>query len=288
MNYTIYKAQNNSNPIYTLMGFLFIFIISIFLGWLYSLTNLIPIIYLNFLPTIGLGLAIALSIQTAGKLFKITTRKMRFYLTIFSLIIVYYSHWVAFILFIVTGSIPNLMEFINYFFYPQNFFSTIAEINKIGAWSFGTMNTPVNGMILTIVWIIEALIIFFIAIRYTLIFPENPFSEKFNKWYTKLTLDYDFDSFYTEEKIIANLKEQGIELILNTEKGLAYKHSKVSIFYLKNEENQYLSIDNIFIEVRNKSKRNITPMLSPTKITNQDAQKLIAKFGTKKAFYFDF
>ncbi|MBJ2176135.1 hypothetical protein JBL43_17925 [Aureibaculum sp. A20] len=288
MNFSKYEAQNHSNPTSAILGFFFIFLISVFLGWLYNLTYLIPIIYFNFFITVGLGFTVAFSIQITGKIFKITTRTRRLYLTLFSLIIVYYSHWIAFILFTLSGSIPNLNEFTSYFFYPNNFFSIIAEINKYGTWSLGSMDAPVNGLILTAIWIVEALIIFFIAIRYTLLFPENPYSLKFNNWYTKLTLDFDFNSFYTEEKIIANLKEQGIDLISNAEKGLAYKHSKVSIFFLKNEENQYLSIDNIFIEVRNKSKKTITPMLSPIKITNTDAQLLITKFGTKKAFYFDF
>ncbi|QCX37087.1 hypothetical protein FF125_01025 [Aureibaculum algae] len=288
MNFSKYKANNQSNPTSAILGFLFIFLISVFLGWLYNLTYLIPIIYFNVVITIALGFAVAFSVQIAGKIFKITTRARRHYLTIFSLITVYYSHWIAFILFTTTGSIPNASEFISYFFYPNNFFLIIGEINTYGTWSFGTMEAPVNGLILTAIWLIEAIIIFFIAIRYTLLFPENPYSEKFNKWYPKLTLDYDFNSFYSEDKIITNLKEQGIDIISNAEKGLAYKHSKISIFFLKNEENQYLSIDNIFIEVRNKSKKTITPMLSPIKITNTDAQQLITKFGTKKAFYFDF
>lgn len=289
MLYTKYLPKSESGLINILLSLILMFIIAAFLGWLYNLNTFIPIVYFNFLFTIGFGFAIAFSTQIIGKFLKIKKRKTRLYIAIFGALIAYYSSWIAFILFMVLGSFPNLNDFFSYFIYPLNFFNIIAEMNRYGTWGIGFIRDAyVNGYPLTVVWIVEAFIIFFIPIAYTYKFPENPYSEKKNKWYNKLLLNYEFASVYSENRFLENLKQNGIELILNMERGLPYKYAAFSIFFLEGEDNQYLSIDNIFIEVRNKSKKNVTPILTPIKISNEEAKKLISKFGTKKEFFLDF
>ncbi len=288
MNYTKYKLEGSSNPINIGFALILCLILSLFLGWLYNLTFLIPIIYFNVLITVGFGFVLAISLQIITKLLKIRERKTRIYLIIFSTVIAYYSHWIAYIIHITSQKIPNFFEFLNYWIYPQNFFLIVTEINIYGTWSFGFSNILVTGTVLTIIWIVEALIIFFIGINYTIRFPENPFSEKLNKWYPKLTLEYDFASVYSKEKFISNLKENGIDLLLDMDKGFANKFSSISVFYLEAEANQYLTIDTIYIEVRNKAKKNITNVLGPIKISTSEAKSLISKFGTKKEFFLDF
>ena len=255
MNYTKYRPEGSFNLVNIGFAFILCLILSLFLGWLYNLTFLIPIIYFNVLITIGFGFVLAISLQIIAKLLKIRERKTRIYLVIFSTIIAYYSHWIAYILYITSQKIPTLFEFFSYWTYPRNFFLIIDEINTYGTWSFGFSNIPVNGIVLTIIWIVEALIIFFIAINYILKFPENPFSEKLNKWYPKLTLEYDFAPMYSQKKFLSNFKESRINLFLDMDKGLANKFASVSIFYLEGENNQYLAIDTIFIEVRNNAKK---------------------------------
>ena len=288
MNYPKYTPEGNTPPINIVIASVLCLSLSMFLGWLYNLTFLIPIIYFNVLLTVGFGFVLAISLQIIAKFLKIRERKTRIYLIIFSTIIAYYSHWIAYIIYIVTEKIPTLSNFLSYWIYPQKFFLIIAEINTFGTWSIGFSGAIVNGWVLTIIWIAEAFIIFFIAISYTVKFPENPFSEKLNKWYPKLTLEYDFASVYSKKTFIADLKEKGIDIILTMEKGLAYKYARISIFYLEEESSQYLSIDNIYIEVNNKAKKNINSVIEPIKISTGDAKKLISKFGTKKEFFLDF
>ncbi len=283
-----YKPIGNSNPINIGLAFVICLLLSLFLGWLYSLTALIPIIYFNWFITIGFGFVMAISIQIIAKLLKIRERKLRIYLIVFSLIIAYYSHWIAYLLILGLQKIPTIFEFLNYWIYPNFFFSNISELNRIGAWSIGVSNLFVKGYVLTIIWIIEALILFFIGIRYTNKFPENPFSVMLNKWYPKFTIDYNFAAVYSKNKIISNLKESGIDLIFDMDKGLANKFTNISIFYLEGEAKQYLSIDTIGVNARNGSSKNITSVLKPIEISTIEAKNLMSKFGTKKEFFLDF
>jgi len=257
MNYTKYQLEGKSNPVNLAITVGVVAVLSMFLGWLYNLIFAAPfmLIYFNFIVSIVLGFTIAISLQILSKLLKIRERKTRLILVLLMLLIFLYSHWIAYVLQLAYGTIPSISEFLNYWIYPQNFFATIVDINTNGTWSFGSSNIPVRGVVLTLIWITEAFIIFFLAINYTLKFPENPFSEKQNKWYPKLTLDFHFNSFYSEDLFLKTLKENGIDLILNSDKGLAYKYAEVSVFHLPHENHQYLSINNIFIEVKNKSKK---------------------------------
>lgn len=287
MKYLQYKVQGVSNPLNIGLAFVVGAIISILLGWLYNLNIYIPIIYFNFILTIGLGIVTAFCVQILSKILNIREKKTRLILVIFMLIVAYYSQWIAFVLNIVNESFPSITEYLSYWVFPQNLFTIIGEINKYGTWGFGLSGTNlVNDITLTLVWIGELLIIFFIGIRYILNFPENPFSETQNKWFSKLILDREFAAFYSKDVFMEKLNKDGIDIILNAEKGFANKYSEISIFHLPKENFQYLSVDTVTIDKNSKKETN--PVVTPIKITNDEAKQLMDKFGTKKAFFLDF
>jgi len=289
MKYTKYQLEGKSNPINVTIAASIGIILSIFLGWLYNLTFLIPIIYFNFIITIGFGFVIAFCVQTIAKLLKIRERKTRLILVLLMLIVAYYSHWIAYILYITSEKIPSISTFLSYLVYPQNFFAIIEEINRYGTWSFGfSSNIPVKGMVLSLIWLAEAAIIFFLTINYTIKFPENPFSEKQNKWFPKLTLDKEFAAFFSEDVFMKGLYKNGINFICNAENGRANKYSEIAIFHLPHEDYQYLAVDTVSIDSGKESKKEITPIVTPIKITNEEAKLLMDKFGTKKTFFLDF
>lgn len=289
MKYTPYKAQGNSNPLNIGLAFIAGLIISILLGWLYNLMAFIPIIYFNVIITIGLGMVIGIiGTQILPKLLKVREKKVKLYLVIFMLIIAYYSQWIAHVLYTVTQEIPSIGKYLGYWIFPQGLFEIIGEINKYGTWGIGfSGDNSVNGITLTLVWIAELAIIFFSGIRYTLNFPESPYSETQNKWFDKLILDREFAAIYSPEVFLEKLNQEGIDIILNSERGLANKHSEISIFYLPKEQYQFLSIDTVSISGQD-SKKETIQILRPIKITNDEAKQLMDKFGTKKAFFLDF
>ena len=181
MNYIKYQPVGKSNSLNIMLALLLGAALAVVLGWIYNLTFLIPVIYFNFLLTIGFGLVIAVLVQILAKFFKIRERKTRIYLFIALGIIGYYSHWVAYVLYIVSESIPGTSDFLHYWIYPQNIMGIIGEINKYGTWSFSFLrDAPVNGLTLTVIWLMEVAIIFVIGVRYTMsaILDEDLFKAK--------------------------------------------------------------------------------------------------------------
>jgi len=289
LKYLTYKSENNTNPLHIIISILISAVVSFFLGWLYSLMTLMPIIYIKFFITIGFGYAIAFTVQIVSKLLKIKDKRAKLIIVSVVLIIAYYSHWISFIIQTYTEGFPPFSSYVKYWFSPNSFFEVIAEINKFGTWSFGSISeVPVNKMLLTLIWVVEAAVIFTIAIAHIFKLPDNPYSEKLNKWYPKMVLVDDFEPIYSSTRFVLNIKEQGIDLILNLATGFPRKYSKISIFYLESESIQYLSIDNVFIETNNNSKKRITQIISPIEISTVDAKKLFAKFKTEKPFFLDF
>ncbi len=289
MNYTKYQLEGTSNPVNVTLAIGIGLIVALFLGWLYNLTFLIPLIYFNFIITIGFGFVIAIFVQIISKFLKIRERKTRLIMVTILLVVAYYSHWIAYILYISSGTIPSLSNFLSYWIYPQNFFAIIGEINTYGTWSLGfSSETPVRGIVLTLIWLAEAAIIFFLAINYILKFPENPFSEQQNKWFPKLTLDKEFVAFFSADVFMKEIRDGGTNFILKADKGRANKYSEISIFYLPNENNQYLTVDTISIDSKKGSNKEVTPIITPIKISNEEAKQLMDAFGTKKPFFLEF
>lgn len=289
MKYIEYKAEKNSNVLNLVIAILLSAIVSVFLGWIYSVMVYIPIIYLNFLLVIGAGYLLGISNTIISKFLQIRDTKTRLVLIVISVVVAYYSQWISFIVQTYSEQFPSIGGYLNYWIYPQQLFDAIAEINQYGTWGFG-MTDPifVRGIFLTLIWVAEAAIFLFIPIVYIYNYPENPFSEKFIKWYPKVVLDEEFENIYSSKRFISQFEENGMDQILNLKNGLPFQYSKVSIFYLDGADKQYLSIDSVQIDKREPSKSKTTAIVKPFEISTQDAKVLFGKFEVKKEFYLNY
>ena len=289
MKFKEYKAEKNTNVLNLVIAIILSAIVSVFLGWIYSVMVYIPIIYLNILIVVGVGYLLGISNTVLSKFLQIRDKRTRLLLIIFSVFVAYYSQWISFILQTYNSEFPSFESYLSFWIYPQQFFKAIAEINKYGTWGFG-MSDPiyVRGIFLSLIWFGEAAILFFISIVYVYRFPENPFSEKFNKWYPKIILDEEFENIYSANRFISQFEEQGIDKILNLKNGMAFQYSKVSIFYLEGEDKQYLSIEYVQIDKREPTKSDTTVIVKPFEISTQDAKVLFGKFEVKKEFYLNY
>lgn len=287
MKYIEYKAPSNSNPLNIVISIIIGSVIAFFLGWFYCVSTLIPIIYFKVLITIGLGFALAFTVQILSKVFIIKDKKSRLIFIGFIVLVAFYSIWIGFIVQTFTEEFPSLKNYADYWILPANLFDNIALINKHGTWGLN-FSTAINGITLTIIWIIEAIIIFSIAIGRVYKFPENPFSEKLNKWYPKMILQEEFEPIYSSSRFILNLKEKGTDIIFDLKTGFARKYSEIAVFYLEGEDVQYISINNKFINIKQENKTTVTPVIKPIQISTADARKLITKFSVSKEFYLDF
>ena len=279
-----YQPSGKYNLPGLISSYFFIILLSLIMGFLYGImVTIIPIVYLNFLITIGAGILLGMIMRLLIRFSHNRSKTSQYILALILGFFINYFQWTFYILFLVKGGIPQFSEYLSnlhWIVIPKNFFGAIAEINQIGAWSiFGI--TP-TGFGLAIIWLIEALILTGIPVLAVYQAIVHPYSETIGKWYPKFTLYKDFESIYSEGKIQEALAENPVQALNDLGKGNGLRHSKVSIYYIKYEETQYMSVDRILIEKQGKGSKKVTPILANFAITPENAQTILETFGNKQ------
>lgn len=261
----------------------------LFLSYVYNaLIYMMPFIYINFLITTFMGGAVGCTSKFMGRLGKIRNRQHQLYLTLILAISGIYLYWVANMCRLIAGSFDIVIYLKNIFLFlnPAIFFPALADLARVGYWSF--FDVTVKGMALWGIWAIEAGIVVGIPLIIYKNHPEIPFSEILHRWYPKYTLSEQFES-------IAAISGFNIELANDVEgtlEKLSYgrpgRYGEVSVFFLKDESTQYLSVDNIYLEDRGRGKRNVTPVTHLLKIPKPVAEKILARYPHKKNFVIDY
>lgn len=247
-----------------------------------------PLVYFNVFITAGFGIFLGFGVRMLTKVFSITQKKIAVRTALACGIVGVYFSWVVYILYFLTEE-GALIE--SYFLHPFLVFKPAAvvnimmEMNQYGMWAiFGIV---FKGWILTIVWIIEAGVIVVVSTLLVKNQPQSPFSLTYNKWYKKYILIRDFESIGMKEPFKQELAENPVESIKALGNGKAYHFARVSIYYLKEENDQYITVENVRKDREGKSEDSIEVIHLLT-IKREEAKKLIEEFHGKKAFIFDY
>jgi len=263
--------------------------LAILLGFVYnSFIISIPIVYINFFATIGFGTILGYGIKFFSRFGKIRNGKQNIILAGTVGFIGFYFQWIAYFVFLNSGehSFQAYQDNFNLFYDIGFFIYLIKELNESGSWGmFGIIFTDFP---LWIIWGIEALIIIGIPIIISMKHPIVPFSETLNKWYSKYTIKNEFVSISAQNHFKKNLIENTKQTILNLSYGEPFRFSKISIFYLEDEQTQYISIDNVHIEDRGKGKSKRTSVVHLVQVDTKTAKELMDKYVAKKQFIFNY
>jgi hypothetical protein len=197
-----------------------------------------------------------------------------------------YFQWTAFIVWAYSDGFPDFQMYLinlTWLITDGDLFGIIAEINEVGMWS--VFGATVNGFGLTAIWIVEALIIAAGPVIISFQIKTPPYSENLSRWYAKYTLFNDFESIPATTKLIEELKEDPLKVIEGLGNGAATRHTKIHIFYLKGEEDQYLTIEKVFIGSQEGSKKTSEILVNNFRITSQQAISIREKFENKRDWF---
>lgn len=279
-----YQESGQINPIRQSLSYAICIGLALILGYIYSVAIIfIPIVYLNFLITLGFGLTLGLICRAIVRFSHNRSKKSQIVQAVVIGFLANYFQWTAYILYAYNGEIPTLgLYFANlhWIMIPENFFTAVAEINKVGTWSI--FGIPFNGFALTAIWIIEFLIIIggpIVAIVKTKIYP---YSELLENWYHKYTLYNDFESISMVNKLTKELASDPVKSIESLGKGSGLRHTKVHLYFMKDEDKQYLTFENIFIEGQGKGKKDSSIVINNFKINKADAELILEKYENKR------
>jgi hypothetical protein len=280
-----YVESGNINLIRLVLSYVFGLLISFLFGYFYTfLTLIIPFVYFNIVITVVVAFNLGLICNVINRFSHNRNKKSRI---IFAVIVGLFANFFQVTTFIVKvyyGQIPSVglyLSYIHIFFNPINIFYGLSEINQVGTWSF--LSIPFNGIILTVVWVIEFLIIWVVPIVVVLTAKQYPYSELLKKRYRKYTLFKDFESISSSSAVVDDLLVDPKKTIENLEKGIGYRHSKIHVYFLEGEESQYLTIEKIHIENKGSGYKMKSIVLPHFKISNSDAKYILEKFQNKLA-----
>ncbi|TYA84077.1 hypothetical protein [Seonamhaeicola marinus] len=291
-----YKESGIASPLSISLSILSGAIILLFCSFFYSLliANL-SFIYLNFLIVAAYGFIVCYTSRAFNMIFKIRNRKKSIVITIILALLAIYFQWISYIFIISFDELDPALLFKEWDFFfnllirPDIFVSTMIDISNVGLWSIGASNgTTLKGVLLWAIWLGEAAIIIYIAVKHYLNFETIPFSEKDNKWFKKELLDFDFERVVYKKSFVEELLQNPSEAILNLKRGDGLRHSKISVFSSETEPRSLITIDNIVITQRGKGKRDVTKVLEYYYIDNLHLSIIRSKFRTKTASIFDY
>lgn len=266
------------------LSIIWTFCISFFYGLFIAIS---PVVYINYFITIFFGMFIGVGLKMLFKLFLVTNKKTAIISAICCGLFGVYFSWVAYILYYT----PDVISMDAYFkdfllvFSPITVLEIIADINVLGMWEI--FGVPFNGWVLTLIWIVEALIIISVPVLLVYRQPIAPFSASKNKWYRKFVLNKDFESIALKEVFRNDLKANCIPSIEGLGKGMATHFARVSIYHLEDEFEQYITVENVRKDRTGKSEE-ATSIIHLLVISKSDAELLIKQYHGKKAFFFDY
>ena len=286
---TLFYQEPGHLPLFNLIlygvgSLLFTIVLSFLYGVFIAVS---PLVYLNVFVTGIFGLSMAYGFKIISRLFKVFKKKTVITSTLIFAIIGVYLSWVAYLLFVMDNSTSAINFFLKPYLviHPEIVFEIIYDINAEGLWTIGKM--PVNGWLLTLIWIFEVAIIVAIPLIILKSASFSPFSEELNQWYVKYVLNKDFESIVMQSQLLEDFKESVVGTIDALDNGLAYRFSKISVFYLPNETQQYLLVENVSSDRSGKNKRSY-PVVEYLKISNQEAEMLIKNYHAKKIFFLEY
>lgn len=196
----------------------------------------IPIAYFNFLIAIGCGIAEGLVMTASISLGKVRNNKLALLFGFIAICVMKYVQWCVYIpivftdaykLYELTVSEQFAMSF-DLLLHPSMAIEFIQIINQEGVWSIRTFTF--HGVLLSIVWLLEFLIMAASACAVLLEKSKFPFCEEEGTWYVEMP-----------QKIAANLPEHFDSFKADMEKGDFSELIRLSKEY-QPEPSQYLSL----------------------------------------------
>ncbi|MFT5998428.1 MAG: hypothetical protein ACI81P_000881 [Neolewinella sp.] len=283
---THYEPSDNIDVARTAIGAAIAFAIIVGLSFLYNaIISVIPIIYLSVVAPIGYGVLLGLMSRVVIHLGKFRSRKKGVVLALLFGLAANYTQWFAYLDFVYVQDFQvHFASYLNALFGGFGLgeaLGGVAEINEYGTWSIGASGeNPVNGVLLTIIWVLEFLII--------LLYPawtlrkkrSRPFSENQDRFYDQFILENLFQALYTSTKAEHGMAEDPLSYLKGIALTSRYPGSRVEVYFLPDENAAYVSI--LRTRIDEKQNEISMPVVNEFRVKSRDAKRILDAFPHAK------
>lgn len=229
----------------------------------------IPFIYVKVFLTGAFGFLVGYTMDWGFKWGKIRGFWNQKILAIIAALISIYCCWAIWEALVLEQSPFSLL------FQPNLVWITGKLFNTMGLWSISG-DTPVTGTMLTVFWVLEALIILFVA--FTVANENRPFSVAGNNWAEETKLDPRLPMQEPTEFLKA-LEAQNYDALLALEKGESTTHhTKLIMYDCEGSDDYFLHVQLVAFEANDDGKMEAKPydLAKYIRIEPTAAQQILA------------
>jgi hypothetical protein len=222
-------------------------------GYFYSaLLKHLPFVYISFLITYFSGYLMLLILPYTSRFTKSKNAKSYLIHTVvFSFLVVYFQ-LAAYASHVINDGLATFGQYFDDLFIllqPQKLIQVLNIITENSALRIGGID--INGFTLWMFWIAEAAILMGVPIMGILKMPHLPYSEKLGIYYKHLLLNESYKVLLNIPKLLTMLKADAPQTIFSFDGGTATHYMLVHIYYLPEENVQYLSFEEVSIDHEN-------------------------------------
>lgn len=285
MNDLYYKPSGKTAPISFLYLILAIAIGASIIGFIYSFAVLyIPLIYLNLLCLFGAAFGMGLVANLVIGLGKVRNKSVALIFGLLVGLAGLYVSWVVWMHYYVNLSAFVEVSYLDLLTNPIGLWEAMWDINEVGTWGIGRSGGAVDGIMLTIVWAIEALAFVAVAVFFAYSKACEPYLENDDAW-AETTKIGPFQFIQDITSLKQELETKKYEQLLALPKEEAGRTKSYTSLLLYHSENKpqarefYLTVNNMVEEYDKEGKLTFDekPQISFIRISKEAGQQLFAK-----------
>tara|TARA_Y100000782_G_C10167314_1_gene258184 strand:+ start:96 stop:980 length:885 start_codon:yes stop_codon:yes gene_type:complete len=248
-----------------------------------------PAFFLGFILPVLYGIVFSTGFRALARLFHVREKKFIVALGVLLNLIGIYSSWGVYFLWSIDPELVKAGFMENFFIIlePSNFSESLVSLYHHNYLEIGMIDWKVNGIFLVIAWLLEFVIMFTVPFLLFKKIRITPYSINFNKWYPKYVL-YDEYGYVEDLEHFNMLEGQTIvEKIKALGRGGPSRITKVCIYFIENENEQYISFENATRDLSGKGEL-VDVRIPPVKIETKQALEIIKELHGKKRWFADY
>ena len=258
MEHLYYKPSGKIPVKGIFISLIMAFVITVILSIIYiALQWFIPFIYLNFFIAAGLGFGVGGGVFIAIGSGKIRNTKYECVLAVLCGLLAWYCQWALFVSLMseAEGSMGggmwvrssfNLSGFWSVLTHPKVLFQAMLSLNDVG--TFTLKQNTVSGMLLWVVWVIEALIIIGAPILFSISGRStSPFSEQNDQWMEERDVEEKLKTVNDPDQMIKELNTGNLKSLKDflPADDLSNDYATLRIYESPGDPVSYISLTNI-------------------------------------------
>ncbi len=255
--------------------------LALLLGYVYTVLMVtLPLVWV--LPVIVVLIAYAWSwvLRLMARWLKLYNKKSQLLVGLLSSFVLFYGQWVAFLLYLDLGNLPPLWYYFESLGTPFELEKTgelLSFLYHEGLWTVG--GAPINGGLLVLLWVIEALCVIAGPTAFIWKVPLIPYSKNQETWYGKYILEQRFGTLRLEEFTEA-LKSDPIAAIENAPLGKAGRYRVLELYHLPKGQQNYATIKLVNIDLKGNQESSVA--VPPFLMDRQGVKTILERYQLKK------